>query len=317
MNITNERLKQIIKEEVEEKLLNEIILQESFLLLLEAEELTDEEAQMVDDWKKNQTARARTVKFLKKAGKNFSALPKTGKMLALGVGLGLVSASGALTSAAIDFEPAYAGAASSFVDAGAQGAQSANTIKNFRDQALKNALGGQGTDDMEGFKEKHADSFESAAQDIVPGTGLPGENFYHVPADQISDSEILPLAGMSKADYKELIKMSFFSTGDTEKNLDKFNDFVDGGWQRGSSALWAYGPEGQLFSFFDASAPSGQRGLVLPPEWSVAHEVAQEMNSSNAIPENNDIDSIAGKLTWNEDIQEVKKMIKKELAKTS
>lgn len=79
---------------------------------------------------------------------------------------------------------------------------------------------------------------------------------------------------------------------------------------------WAYGGGGEpLFSFFDAGADSGDRGMMLPPEWSVAYDLLQTRQAKAAGDEvsaqQQDLSIPLNQTSWNE----WKKMIKKELAK--
>jgi hypothetical protein len=43
--------------------------------------------------------------------------------------------------------------------------------------------------------------------------------------------------------------------------------------------FWAYGPQGNLFDGAFDDRDDGERGLWLPPEWSVAYDVIQKNKS--------------------------------------
>jgi hypothetical protein len=90
---------------------------------------------------------------------------------------------------------------------------------------------------------------------------------------------------------------------------------------------WGYGGgDDPLFGFWQETAPRGQRGMMLPPEWSVAYELLQKREARAAgtkaeppppqgeIPLGSSSDDLGiplNQTTW----KEVKMIIKKELAK--
>ena len=310
MKITDSRLKQILKEEIRKKLLSEIIHEEMFLVLLEQEELSSEEEGAIAQWKKSQSLQGKVKKFAKQQGRNFNSLSTGAKVAAILAVVGMGAGGLGAASAVSGYEDPSAGAGEAFASSLEIGAERAQDISSFADLAVANAADGQGADDMEEFKEMHADQWEDAGDILAPGIGMKAETFVQVPADQIPDDEVLPFAKMSKADYQELLKKSFFSSGMTDQNLQNFSDFVGGNWKAGSSALWSYGDGGELYSPLFPDADAGSQGQMLPPEWSVAHQLLQDITNSI---QSSDLDPMQGTSSW--DIKEIKKMIKKELAK--
>jgi len=322
MKITQARLKQILKEEIRKKLLNEIIHEEMFLLLLEAEKLTDDEEDVVQAWKdsKDPLKVKKTRKWLKDQGQNYRTASKRDQILALLVGLGVAAGATGAASAISGYEHPSAGAGEAFASSLEIGAERAQDISAFADLAVANAADGQGADDMEEFKEMHADQWEDAGEILSPGFGLKAEPFVQVPADQIPDNEVLPFAKISKADYQELLKKSFFSSGVTDQNLKMFSDFVGGNWKPGSSALWGYTAGG--YAPFAPEADSGSQGQMLPPEWSVAYELLLDLAAGPESPPDKtiqlvggDLDPMQGASSWA--LEEIKQIIQKELAKLS
>ena len=318
MKITQARLKQILKEEIRKKLLNEIIHEEMFLLLLEQEDLSSQEEDAIDQWKKSQSLRGKVKQFAKQQGRNFNNLSTGAKIAAIVAVVGMGAAGLGASSAISGYEDPAAGAGEAFASSLQVGAERAQDISAFADLAVANAADGQGADDMEEFKEMHADQWEDAGEILSPGFGLKAEPFVQVPADQIPDNEVLPFAKISKADYQELLKKSFFSSGVTDQNLKMFSDFVGGNWKPGSSALWGYTAGG--YAPFAPEADSGSQGQMLPPEWSVAYELLLDLAAGPESPPDKtiqlvggDLDPMQGASSW--DIKEIRQIIQKELAK--
>jgi len=179
---------------------------------------------------------------------------------------------------------------------------------------------------MEDFQFAHIGDWNNAHEDIAGGFGLPQEDFGYVPAEQIGDNEVLPFVGMTKADYETLLR-AFYLDDPGGKGDQRLEDLVMGG-KPGSSMYWAYGGGGEpLFSFFDAAGETGERGMMLPPEWSVAYDLLQTRQAKAASPDieppqiqgetpldsypSQDISIPLGQTTW----KEMKTIIKKELAK--
>ncbi len=167
---------------------------------------------------------------------------------------------------------------------------------------------------MESFKTKHSGDWDTAHETIAPGHGLPNEAFVYVPGAEIADNEVLPFVGMTKGDYETLLR-AFYLDDPGGKGDERLESLVLGG-ERGSSMYWAYGGgDDPLFGFWNADAESGQRGMMLPPEWSVAYDLLQKRQAKASgvemsTPEQ-DLSIPLNQTSWNE----WKKMIKKELAK--
>jgi hypothetical protein len=177
---------------------------------------------------------------------------------------------------------------------------------------------------MEDFQFDHLGEWENAREDIAGGFGLPQEDFGYVPADQIGDNEVLPFVGMTKADYETLLR-AFYLDDPGGQGDQRLEDLVMGG-ERGSSMYWAYGGGDEpLFSFFSPDNDVGERGMMLPPEWSVAYDLLQTRQARGAGPDIEQppqgeipLDSPSDQMsipidqtTW----KEMKIIIKKELAK--
>ena len=165
-------------------------------------------------------------------------------------------------------------------------AEKAKKLKRFMDMAtLPDAAGApvgepiasaeQASQVMEDFQFDHIDDWASAKDTLAPGHGLPTEGFGYVPADQIGDNEVLPFVGMTKADYETLLR-AFYLDDPGGKGDQRLEDLVMGGGERGSSMYWSYGGgDYPSFSFFNPGGDVGKRGMMLPPEWSVAYDLLQ------------------------------------------
>ena len=178
---------------------------------------------------------------------------------------------------------------------------------------------------MEDFQFDHLGEWNNAHESIAGGFGLPQEDFGYVPADQIGDNEVLPFVGMTKADYETLLR-AFYLDDPGGQGDQRLEDLVMGG-QPGSSMYWAYGGGGEpLFSFFNPGEDVGERGMMLPPEWSVAYDLLQARQARGAGPDieqppqgeapldsysSQDMSIPLDQSTW----KEMKIIIKKELAK--
>ncbi len=113
------------------------------------------------------------------------------------------------------------------------------------------------------------------------------KGFVYVPDDQIPDDQILPLVGMTKADYEMFLRMNWLM-GDTEGD-ERLRDYVTGGGKRGSSVFWSY--HDNLYSpvldvqnsddatqqkMRDLYGEEAAQYLILPLEWSVAYDLLQK-----------------------------------------
>jgi len=179
---------------------------------------------------------------------------------------------------------------------------------------------------MEDFQFAHIGDWNNAHEDIAGGFGLPQEDFGYVPAEQIGDNEVLPFVGMTKADYETLLR-AFYLDDPGGQGDQRLEDLVMGGGERGSSMYWSYGGgDYPAFGFFNPGEDVGERGMMLPPEWSVAYDLLQTREARAAgldieppsqpggIPLETPSDDMSiplGQTTY----KEMKILIKKELAK--
>jgi len=246
MKITEAKLKQIILEEVESRL-REYYEEQAKEMLLEG---------MPDSWK-----RAAGI---------------------LGIGAALIGA----TKFGADYamygqEKEMEGDA--FRTAMQVSAEKVKGLKRFTDIAAMEDVAGApvgkpvGNPElaMEDFQFEHIDDWSNAREIIGGGFGMPQEPFGFVPANQIGDNEVLPFVGMTKADYETLLR-AFYLDDPGGQGDQRLEDLVMGGGEAGSSMYWAYGSGGMpLFSFFNPTKEKGERGMMLPPEWSVAYDLLQ------------------------------------------
>ena len=283
MKLSEEHLKQIIREEVERRIRLNLI-----------ENVLSEE--MPNSWK------------------------RAGAILGIGAGLGLGTWFGGEYAS---YAQEKGQEAESFRSAMQTSAEKVKGLKNFMEiSSIPDATGapvGKPVGDtmaaMENFKTKHATDWNSAHDKIVGGRGLPNEKFFYVPASQIPDNEVLPFVGMTKGDYETLLR-AFYLDDPGGKGDERLKSLVLGDWDLGSSMYWAYGGgNNPLFGFWDSDADSGQRGMMLPPEWSVAYDLLQKRQAKASgvempAPEQ-DLSIPLDQTTW----KEMKILIKKELAK--
>ena len=278
MQITEAKLRQIVLEEVRMRILEEYAVEELFKLLLEQEEqLSDDE--YLEQWRTNSKYRER----VKQAIQDFDALPSPKKIAGI-VAMGIVGAGG--TEFAGDYAQRLQ--ASQIVhDLRAQSAETKaelfgtlEDLKNFRDAAEDVGSTPIDVDDAEGI-ERAKDKFMGMGAEEAPIiadrviTMQTGEQtFHYTPADNISDTEILPFVGISKADWEKIVRTWLASEG----GLERLEKYV--GTSGATQALfWAYGPQGNLFDGAFDDRADGERGLWLPPEWSVAYDVIQKNKS--------------------------------------
>jgi len=215
-------------------------------------------------------------------------------------------------------------------------AEKVKGLKRFMDMAtLPDATGApvgepiataeQASQVMEDFQFDHIDDWASAKDTLDPGRGLPTEGFGYVPADQIGDNEVLPFVGMTKADYETLLR-AFYLDDPGGQGDQRLEDLVMGGGEAGSSMYWSYGGgDYPAFGFFNPGEEVGERGMMLPPEWSVAYDLLQTRQARGAGPDieqppqgeipletpSDDMSIPLGQTTY----KEMKILIKKELAK--
>tara|TARA_Y100001938_G_scaffold148331_1_gene231684 strand:- start:1052 stop:1999 length:948 start_codon:yes stop_codon:yes gene_type:complete len=275
MRLSEQRLKEVIFEEAYGRILDDLIVEELFRVLLEQDDEIDED-EYLEQWKTNSSFRQKVKDFF--AG--FDALPSIKKKAAI-VALGILGAAGT------DFAGEHASQAqareiASELRADAQDARekyfgTAADWSHFRDAATAEGASPIAPEDDEGIQQAKA-KFMRMGVDQAPIIGDVGlgmstgeQQFYYTPADQIPDDEQMPFVGMSKADWESTIRR-WLTEPDGRDRLEKFI----GTQGRGQSIFWAYGPREKLFYHAADEAPEGQRGMWLPPEWSVAYDVVQK-----------------------------------------
>lgn len=275
MRISETKLREMVTSTVVEQLVEELVVEEFFKLLIEQDdELSDEE--YIELWKKKPSFREK----VRDAFNNFDAMSSLKKKMAI-VALGMLGAAGT------QFTADYAAQAQAKEIASQLRAQSAETkaeyfgtvedLKNFRQAAGAEGPAPIDVDDTEGIQAAKDKFMAMGVQKapIIPDRVIAmqtGETqFGYTPADNISDNEILPFVGMSKADWESLVR-TWLTDADGRERLEKYV----GTSGKTQAMFWAYGPQGQVF--FDAydDKPDGSQGLWLPPEWSVAYDVIQK-----------------------------------------
>ena len=294
MKLSEEHLKQIIREEVERRIRLNLI-----------ENVLSEE--MPNSWK------------------------RAGAILGIGAGLGLGTWFGGEYAS---YAQEKGQEAESFRSAMQTSAEKVKGLKNFMEiSSIPDAAGapvGKPVTDTMGairqFDKAHSHDWTPTGQALAGGMGLPAENFVYVPANEIGDKDVLPFIGMTKQDYETLLR-AFYLDDPGGEGDQRLRGLVLGLGQPGSSMYWGYGGgDDPLFGFWQETAPRGQRGMMLPPEWSVAYELLQKREARAAgtkaeppppqgeIPLGSSSDDLGiplNQTTW----KEVKMIIKKELAK--
>lgn len=292
MRITEARLKRLIKEEVEIYLLTEEmkgeLLNEGIMKYLDKvfgrrERWED----LVDDIE--QDGEVEKKKFLD--------LPSRQRVVALALAAFL--STGAVTGGATyvqDLHPGTVSQSQSFVDALIDASARTQDISNFRQIAQAEAEGPGVTDQNSvnrALDQIRSDyTFEDAP--LAAGRGLfidgdpnkPAQGFAYVPAEQISDDTVLPFVNMTKGDYETFLRMNWLAGA--QGGDERLEDFVTGGGKSGTSVFWSY--EDSLYSpivdndsetgvemkMRDMYGSQGEQILMLPLEWSIAHDLMQK-----------------------------------------
>lgn len=295
MKITQEKLKQIIKEEVRQTLLVEQmkkdLLQEGLVDYVKKFFDEDYYENMVDDLEGGEVKSVLPPpkKVKKKDEKLFFDLPGKRRVIQLAlIGLLAGGVANTLGQYASSYDPAEVAAAEQVRDAMAGAQERAQGISNFRQAATAE---GESVDIYQHLDQlRNRGGFTSAP--ISPGFGMMvngkfAKGFVYVPADQIPDDQILPLVGMTKADYEMFLRMNWLM-GDTEGD-ERLRDYVTGGGKRGSSVFWSY--HDNLYSpvldvqnsddatqqkMRDLYGEEAAQYLILPLEWSVAYDLLQK-----------------------------------------
>ena len=176
----------------------------------------------------------------------------------------------------------------------------AGDISDFRQMAAADAEhGGANTpDEVQQALDDIRNEYQIEKSELKGGPGLmaggePATGFAYVPADQIDDSTVLPMTGMTKADFETLLRLQWLSA-DAEGD-QRLQDYVMGGDRPGSSAFWSY--QDSLYApVADATADpetkelmtnmygdGAETTLLLPLEWSVAYDILQQRQGAGRI----------------------------------
>lgn len=274
MIVTESCLRDLIREEIKVHIIEEVMYEELFKLLLEQDDdrpMTD--AQFMALYRKRPSFREK----VKQTFDNFDALPSLKKKAAI-VAMGMAAATGTDFASKTAAQAQADQLAAEFrADQKAEKAKRFGTLedlKNFRDAATAEVTVIETTDTA--AIQKTRDKFIAAGVEEAPiigdlaiGTGE--QRFYYTPSDELPDNTVLPFVGMTKADWEKIVR-SWLTHPDGREHIEKFI----GTKGRGQALFWAYGPREQLFSYVADGAPQGQRGMWLPPEWSVAYDVVQK-----------------------------------------
>ena len=274
MIVTESSLRDLIREEIKVRFLEEIMYEELFKLILEQNDDKDiSYEEFISLYKKKPSFRKR----VKQAFDNFDALPSLKKKAAI-VAMGMIAAAGTDFASKTAAQAQADQLAAEFrADHKAEKAERFGTIedlKNFRDAATAE-VSVINTTDAEAISKVKGKFIAAGVEeapivgDLAIGTGE--QRFYYTPSDELSDNTILPFVGMPKADWEKIVR-SWLTHPDGREHIEKFI----GTKGRGQALFWAYGPREQLFSYVADGAPQGQRGMWLPPEWSVAYDVVQK-----------------------------------------
>jgi len=302
--ISETRLKEIILEEVELHLLreelvslNEVLLNEGIMSYLNNLFGGDEEK-----WKEivDGAAKGKPPEEVVPDKQTFLSMPTKRRIATLAL-IATVFAGG------MDF-------ATKYYDVSTQAAESAQMINNtmedakeragaisdFREMAAADAdHGGANTsEEVQQALDDIRNEYQIEKAELEAGRGLmaggePATGFAYVPADQIDDSTVLPMTGMTKGDFETLLRMQWLSA-DAEGD-QRLQDYVMGGDRPGSSAFWSY--QDSLYApVADAAADpetkelminihgdSAETTLLLPLEWSVAYDILQQRQGAGRI----------------------------------
>ncbi len=278
MKVTETRLKEVIFEEAYGRILDDLIVEELFRVLLEQDgELSDEEQEdAIEQWKNSETLRSKTKKIFR----DFDALSPIKRKAAI-IAIGMAAATGTQFGSEYAVQAQARDIARELrADAAAERAERFGTAadwSHFRDAATAEGATPIFPDDDEGIRRTR-DKFVSMGTAKAPiigdaslGYNMGTQDFFYTPADQISDDEIMPFVGMTKADWETNIRRWLTEPG----GRDRIEEFI-GTKGKGHAIFWGYGPRGQLFYLAGPDAPEDQRGMWLPPEWSVAYDVVQK-----------------------------------------
>ena len=296
MKLTEQRLKQIIKEEARLLLLTEEmkkeVLEEGVVQWFKKVLGMEGWEALLDNAEDGQVDLPPPVSFLDFPSKKRIAYMALASLLAGGVGQGL-------GTYADNYDPAEVAAAERFANALEDSQEKAKGIQNFRDIAqLASAEGPtiQGQDAIDQYLDDIRNEYSLQPAPLGVSRGLfidgdpskPATGFAYVPADQISDDTMMPLTGMTKADYEQFLRMNWL-LGDPQGD-ERLEQYVMGGGRAGSSIFWAYqdslySPVADMSEHSDPETaelmvnmygPAAEDVLLLPLEWSVAYDIYQK-----------------------------------------
>jgi len=297
MRITPERLREIITEEVRQKLLVEQIkkdlLQEGLVDFVKKFFDEDYYENMMNDLEGGEIQKVAPPPQKKKDKKLFFDLPGKRRIIQLAlIGLFAGGVAEGLGTYADSYDPAELAAAENIRDAMAAGQENAQNISNFMQMATAEGETPTGDiyQDLDQIRNTYGDRLEAAP--ISPGFGMMAngkiaKGFAYVPADQIPDDELLPAIGMTKADYELLLRMIWLA-GDSAGD-ERLEQYVTGGGRRGSSVFWSYhddlyspvldvqhSDEATQEKMRELYGEEADQFLLLPLEWSVAYDLLQK-----------------------------------------
>jgi len=283
MIIAESKLKQLVYEEVMLRVIDDLVDEELFKFCLEnkllKEDLNDDvsDEEYLTQWKKDDSFRQK----VKNALAGFSLMPTRQRIAAI-VAMGVLGAAG-VQFAGDWAERSQASAIAKEFRLKAKEAKAEYTVdwkelSNFRDAAIASAEASpiKITDaaGIDAAKEKftkqmgveEAPIIADGAVGIQTGT----QTFLYTPADQIPDNEVLPFVAMSKADWEKVVRTWLQDEG----GQDRLKAWTGAGDAKATSAFWEYSEAGGYA--LDIDPETGERGMWLPPEWSVAYDVLQK-----------------------------------------
>ena len=173
------------------------------------------------------------------------------------------------------------GIAGAFLSGGGKDTNSDNTVDLVDQTLVPSDIYGSGWDDYEGefaglsnaekIKKTWTQYDNSVEQKAPVSSQFAIFRYSHVPAQDISDSNILPLSGMTAADYYEYWNQKVQQNPDVELPLLKKMVFGDvGKWSGGTGT--------------DANFKKADDGSnLLPPDWTVMHSLYSDIIEKRAI----------------------------------
>ena len=293
MRITEARLKKIIREEVEAKLILEALEQELLsegLISFIKKHLGGSKGwkDLLDDTEKGEIKKQELERYT--PAQRIIAIALAGT---LGVG----AVQGAFEVEEYTFNKAEASAAVDFTQALERANEKIKNIKNFKDLAqaeIETSIDVSTEDGLNNYLDDIRTKYTWQETDnvLVGGLGFRANNadakgFVAVPPNQIDDNTILPFVHMSAIDYQNVLRTTFLAGPNGDAELEKFVTSY------GDSSKWAYenslyAPLADLASDDSTGNPDSEetenmidfyddrettKELMLPLEWSVAYDL--------------------------------------------